>query len=368
MACRYTYKGKTYEAWEFEDVLKAIPPTEASVFMPGIASIPELPFGQKTEGWLNLALKRIMVMAAEGGYDKVAFVNGEQSADRYDLSKQVDVLSLMPDSNGKYTLDVGLSSGGTQTHPGLDFNGVEGLIGKELATKLVDAVDARRENTAAMRDALKRDDDAEYERLQEAKKGLPSTKLTGLDLKVGGEGMKTFYDSIVPNAVKKLLPKVGGGQMDAVQVPNPSYAPHVAFGIDVGGGTLAAGKPTREAAERELKIIKHNWPNAKIVEIPAALSQPGFDVTPAMQDKVKTTGLPRFSLRSKWSDERIDSLINQYSYLQNGREGDTKAYATFVKPSNFLNATATKEYRKELEKEALLLMSKSLQNNRSLFI
>ena len=74
----------------------------------------------------------------------------------------------------------------------------------------------------------------------------------------------------------------------------------------------------------------------------------------------KTNPDIRYSLRSKWSDERIDSLIDQYSYFQTGREGDTKAYATFVKPSDFLNATATKEYRKELEKERTPLDVKKL--------
>jgi hypothetical protein len=45
--------------------------------------------------------------------------------------------------------------------------------------------------------------------------------LTGLDLKVGGEGMKTFYDTIVPTAVKKLLPKVGGGKIETVGIQVP---------------------------------------------------------------------------------------------------------------------------------------------------
>lgn len=41
------------------------------------------PFITKTEGWLNLALKRIAMMAVEGGYDKVAFINGAQSHARF---------------------------------------------------------------------------------------------------------------------------------------------------------------------------------------------------------------------------------------------------------------------------------------------
>ena len=55
--------------------------------------IPTAPFVTKTEGWLNLGLKQIMLEAVRGNYDRVAFVNGEQSAERYDLSKQVSRLN-----------------------------------------------------------------------------------------------------------------------------------------------------------------------------------------------------------------------------------------------------------------------------------
>ena len=41
------------------------------------------------------AQARVMVMAAREGYDSVAFVNGRQSAERYDLSKQVDEIHIM---------------------------------------------------------------------------------------------------------------------------------------------------------------------------------------------------------------------------------------------------------------------------------
>ena len=40
-------------------------------------------------------------MAVEGGYDKVAFVNGAQSADRYDLSKQVGSVYYTKNGVGK---------------------------------------------------------------------------------------------------------------------------------------------------------------------------------------------------------------------------------------------------------------------------
>ena len=199
-----------------------------------LRGVPFAPFVTKTEGWLNLALKRIMVMAAEGGYDKVAFVNGKQSAKRYDLSKQVDDLRygdgiLVALKDGKIVLS-------KETTP----EELPDLVGKEVADRLLKAPEME---------------------------GNGYRRLSGLDLKVGGEGMKTFYDTIVPIAVKKLLPKVDGGQMEMVDVQVPP---------------ASAMYPDKTTLRETIQ-------------------QSGFDVTPAMRNKVQTTGLPRFSLRDRSS-------------------------------------------------------------------
>ena len=44
----------------------------------------------KTNEWLPLAMRRMMRYAAENGFDRIAWTNGEQQADRYDLSNKVD--------------------------------------------------------------------------------------------------------------------------------------------------------------------------------------------------------------------------------------------------------------------------------------
>ena len=215
---------------------------------------PVAPFVTKTEGWLNLALKRVMIMAAEGGYDKVAFVNGEQSAERYDLSKQVSSIEYArDDKNGTIGYVV---RGDTQARDGVIQQGeetpskLEEIIGKELVKKMLD--------------------------------GPEEGTLSGLDLKVGGEGMKTFYDTIVPTALKKLLPKVGGGQLMPVQ-------------MEIPGATNRIDKPRMET-----------------------IQQPGFTVTPDMQRKVETTGLPLFSKKGvsanqlKDFEQALRTLLNKF--------------------------------------------------------
>ncbi len=41
-----------------------------------------------------------MHYAAENGYDNVAFINGAQSAERYDLSKQIGSVSFTRNAHG----------------------------------------------------------------------------------------------------------------------------------------------------------------------------------------------------------------------------------------------------------------------------
>jgi hypothetical protein len=254
------------------------------------SDIPMAPFVTKTEGWLNLALKRIMVMAGEGGYDKVAFVNGDQSAERYDLRKQVESIKYFRRGE-QFNVQIYPKGGKGWTSAGMpkfmSADQLDDYIGKDLAKKIVDG-EGKTEGPD------------------------PSTKyLYGLDLKVGGEGMKTFYDTIVPTAVKKLLPKVGGGQMAAVKMGegarNLEVMPHPddpdGYAIqDIDDGQWydpSAEQFRNEAPGRMYRSEARARAQIDYIVKSAApvLNQPGFDVTPAMKERVRTTGLPRFSLR-----------------------------------------------------------------------
>jgi hypothetical protein len=217
--------------------------------------IPTAPFVTKTEGWLNLALKRIMVMAAEGGYDKVAFVNGEQSAERYDLSKQISKIRYLTGSSTGRDLLVATDKAGNSVlnKPISDPKEIEEYVGKEVANRLLNA---KSNGEVYHNDRI-----------------YNEQSLSGLDLKVGGEGMKTFYNTIVPTALKKLLPKVGGGQMG------------------------------------EVTIVLNDNVRSRVA---------GFDVTPAMREKVETTGLPMFSKAGERSEQvqafeqTLRSLLNKF--------------------------------------------------------
>jgi hypothetical protein len=139
--------------------------------------VPNAPF---KKNWQELAMKRAIQMATEGGYDRVAFTTGKQQADRFDLSKQISELSYrkMDDDLTKslgegvfYEINA-LDNNGTSTiKKQVTQDELPDLVGKEIAKKIVEKGD--------------------------------SGTLKGLDLQVGGEGMKGFYDKILPDFVNK---------------------------------------------------------------------------------------------------------------------------------------------------------------------
>lgn len=253
------------------------------------AGIPAAPFVGSTDAWVALAIKRVIKLAVDEGYDKVAFVNGEQSAERYDLSRQISRVEFSRTSGGIGPAPTEIGRGLLKAY---DLNGREVLsqfleepaqaeeyVGKEVAQRLLEQP-------------------GKATRI--AGTGAHVRSLEGLDLKVGGEGMRAFYDQIVPKVAKEVLRKVGGGQMGSVTLGQPRYSV-----VDAKTGfSYEASVSNRERAES----LAAGW-NAKNegggyagLEVNAVVretrqDQPGFDITPAMRERA-AGGMPMFSRRS----------------------------------------------------------------------
>jgi hypothetical protein len=138
--------------------------------------VPDAPF--KTS-WHELALKRAIQLASEGGYDRIAFTTGKTQAERYDLSKQINTLRVERidggPKSGQYEVSATDKNGKPSVYTVVPENELDGIIGKDLAKKVID-------------DAPNYPDGKEY---------------SGLDLQVGGEGMTGFYDTILPKYLDK---------------------------------------------------------------------------------------------------------------------------------------------------------------------
>ena len=208
--------------------------------------VPVAPFVTDTKAWLSLSLKRIMNYAAENGYEKVAFVNGRQSADRYDLSKQVKRLSWQQ-NEGILTAET-IDGGFREIARGITKDQLGDYVGKDVAQKLT-------------------------KQLPFYVDGLTVQQLSGVDLKVGGEGMIAFYDKIVPNTVKDLLKKFGGDKLETVNISERK-----------------AIRPEKETDE----LFRELSGEAPPTEFKADYQQMGFAVTDKMRETV-SSGLPLFA-------------------------------------------------------------------------
>lgn len=148
--------------------------------------VPDAPF-KKT--WHEFTLKKLIREASEKGYDRLSWTTGEQQASRYDLSKKINRVELhdLKPANGE---GFELNAIGNDGHSILkerisDPTEAEKYIGKDAAKKLQQA------------------------KTMENDRGIPVQTISGLDLSVGGEGMKGFYDKIIPEYLSKLGKKYG---------------------------------------------------------------------------------------------------------------------------------------------------------------
>jgi hypothetical protein len=153
-------------------------------------SIPDAPF---KEDWYQLALKRAIKEAIDGGYDRVALPTGARVSERFDLSKQIDRIDYNKNDDGTYSMSAIKGGKEVFSKEGLDENELSGLVGKDVAKKIV-GDEGKAQYDADIADEL----------------GVGVVKsLTGLDLSVGGKGMKKYYDDIYPGYLKKFGKRYG---------------------------------------------------------------------------------------------------------------------------------------------------------------
>ncbi len=264
----------------------------------GDVGVPDAPF-RKT--WHEFALKRIIRMAAEGGYDRVAWTTGEQQAERYDLSKQISRIEIRQDAAGLQEL-FAYDLNGEQVIS-QDITGEADLseyIGKEAAEKLA-AKKFGKENN----------------------EGFKKKTLKGLDLKVGGEGMKGFYDKILVDFAnkfgKKYGAKVGETKLDAVADPNKNPEDHLTLedrkilqqvaDLDIGegpgditsemilgsGGTKDLAKSWDKLTETpRFKRYADEWINEGSQEDQPGAKVHSLDITPQLRDVALNEGFSLF--------------------------------------------------------------------------
>lgn len=143
---------------------------------------PRAPFVDSTDKWVTLALKRIIAEALEAGHHRVVFIDGETSANRYNLRQVADQIYYTPSLNG------GELIAAKEDESILELSDIApedlaNYIGEARAKRLLEAPNYRDGDTVG---------------------------LTGEALEIGGEGMNQFYDKVVPSALKRIADRLGG--------------------------------------------------------------------------------------------------------------------------------------------------------------
>ncbi|MGH8156595.1 MAG: hypothetical protein ACREPQ_00615 [Rhodanobacter sp.] len=160
------------------------PPTWADQASNG--SVPDAPF-KATADWATLAFKQALRMAVQSDCEAIAWANGTLQTERYDLSGQVEAIQWAHRPQGVYDVEAEQVHGGMVNRRGLNESALVALVGKEVAGKIVDGVG-----------------------LQHDVRGYRHGRLEKLDLRLQGDGLRTFYDGILPQAVARYVKPMGG--------------------------------------------------------------------------------------------------------------------------------------------------------------
>jgi hypothetical protein len=189
-----------------------------------VKPVPPAPYVSDTNQWVDLGLKRALMEAAKGGYDKLVVTPGEAQADRYDLSKRIQKIVYDPDYKTLSYMEHGGIPGFETIDkiPGdVEPHEIENHIGKEAAAKLL---------------------------ATEPHKLSGNHILEGEDLKVGGKGMNDFYDKLVPQRLNKLIAQHDPSAKVAINSYPLSYKVGTGRTEDIDWH----GNPVEEMAEKKV--------------------------------------------------------------------------------------------------------------------
>jgi hypothetical protein len=242
---------------------KPVPLTDAEMAELGelnsrqLAGVPDAPF---RKDWPVQMFKRALADAVSSGKEWIGWTTGETQAARYDLSKQVDSVSIQRTLGGDYQITAEKTGQRVISEGAEDINGVAAVVGKELAQKA-----------------------------SKLKEGQVE-KYQGVDLKVGGEGMKGFYDQILPKEISKYV-KQWGGQVEKGTIK--SRAEPTTLDVVGRNGEILL---TTDYESQAYQIAREN-PGSSVRQTKAkATTTPIWrvNITPQMREGIKKAGQALF--------------------------------------------------------------------------
>lgn len=217
------------------------------------------------------------MLAVEGGYDRVAFVTGSQAAKMFGLEKVVGHMEYeqIEDPAGTYEVAAfGLDDKEIFREDEISLDRVREVFGKAIA----DLIEA--DAGAPMLD-----------------RPLRSWRLIDREgIKIGGDGMREFYDAIVPQVASDVVRRLGGTGVDTVTLPSDPDA-------DVSISLYGDGSAAVEWPGGSQEFDSEDAAEAFRDTLSAPTTHRSFEVTPKMRARVQQ-GVPLFSHASaqSWSE------------------------------------------------------------------
>jgi hypothetical protein len=146
--------------------------------------------------WGLQLFKRQLQMAIEQGKDGVSWTDGATQAARYRLSTQIDALRYSKQEDGTYKIKyIGKGDGSAWRTLGASIPEADlaANVGKEVAEKIVNG-EGEKDTFSGAKD------------------------LRGTKLEIGGEGMKKFYDQMLPKEIGKYVEKKFKGKVEQSEI------------------------------------------------------------------------------------------------------------------------------------------------------
>lgn len=265
------------------------------------SGVPDAPF---KDSWPDLTLKKHLLDVANSPDQQwLGFTKGATQADRYNLANHIQGLDIHEPSPGVYDATVTPRNGG----PEIPFHGLskDQLIahfGRDLTEKTL----ATQPNSFGMRFG---------------------DQFLGPDATVGGEGMKHFYDQVLPSRLNKILKPFGGG-VEEGQVALPKPAVNIVSQRRDFGFLNPANSGFEGRLITDGNHVASAWPlnphGLGSAEIDAELARPDVirsqptptapawlaRLTPEMKAAIQKAGLPLMTLLMSRQLDNHNALIN----------------------------------------------------------
>lgn len=256
----------------------------------GETGVPDAPF---KKNWHELAMKRLLNYAADNGYDSIAITPGVEQAKRYDLSKQISRVVYSPETETLNAFDHNDRS--VVMRSGVKPDQVADYIGKEPAQRLFDEQNTKLDFKGG--------------------KDVPYQEISGIDLKVGGEGMIGFYDKMLPDYLN-TYGKPYGAQVQQNSIPVSTREPNsTSWGGGQGEHPFITVQDLNEPFEGMVELMRRDPETGeeslvgrmlradserrmaqelRKLDTVNQIKLHNFPITPEMRESIKQKGLPLY--------------------------------------------------------------------------